>query len=314
MTKTNPVRWEIPTKLSFDCETLRSKSENDFDVKTLKGHVDLLMFQALKAVSSRVDKSSISPDEYGRLLETKFQSLYEANPPSPSPVETVEAEIELLSEESWEALKEDRLRNGIEHHRREYENGRSIGLGILCPKLAPGGGPPVTLRAVTLSFDNSLLYRQKMLSLAQDILTEDFLLNEHSNPILTEVLNDVITGEPLYDFSVGELFELYGELVNCLAENDKKRQLNLWIDGKGFKAKVENALMGESFTANYYSYSNKRFNTIAKPVPLPYAVRNALAHQEASNPNVALLQDLPHGIHDSVVILKAIKKEYFGAR
>ena len=312
MSKRNPVRWELPPGLSFDWDILASKSEKDFDVGTLKGYIDHLKSQSLKTVLSRVDKSSISPEELDRLVETEFQSLRKTHPYSFK--QSVNIKINSLSEESWKALKEERLRNGVEHHRREYEDGRSLGLGILSPKLVPEGSTPVTLSAVTLSFDNSLLYRQKMLSLAQDFLTEDFLLNERSNPILTQVLNDVITGEPLYDFSVGELFELYGELVNCLAEDNKKRQLNAWIRPKGFKVKVESALLGESFTANYHSYSNKRFSAIAKPVPLPYAIRNTLAHQESSNPNVALLKSLPHGVHDSVVILRAIKNEYFGAR
>ena len=267
------------------------------------------MFRALNVVSSRVDEAQVSPEELWRLVEAEFQSLSENHPPliTQSAVE----EVKVLSEKSWIALKEERLRNGIEHHRREYEKGRSLGLAILSPKLIPDGEPPVAMRAVTLSFDNNLCYRQKMFSLAQDILTEDFLLNERSNPILTEILDNVVSGEPLYDFSVAELFELYGELVNHLAEDKKKQQLNSWIDRKGFKRKVKGSLLGNSFTAKYHSYSQNGYSTTAKPVPLPFAVRNTLAHQEASNPNTALLKTNPHGVHDSVVILRAIKSQYF---
>ena len=118
-------------------------------------------------------------------------------------------------------------------------------------------------------------------------------------------------GEPLYDFSVAELFELYGELVNHLPEYDKKKQLNKWINGKGFKNKVYGALLGRSFTAQYHSYSKNGYSATSKLVPLPFAVRNTLAHREASNPNVVLLKRIPHGVHDSVAILRAIKSEYF---
>ena len=304
----NPVRWEIPTGLSFDLADLGSRSEEDFHPETLKGHIELLMFRALKAVSGRVDKTHVPPEEFRQLLEAEFQSMSEIHPPSIQQV--VEEESKVFSEEGWKRLKEERLRDGIEYHRREYESGKSLGLGILGPKLVPGGGSAV-LRAVTLSFDDTLLYRQRMLSLAQEILTEDFLLNERSNLILTEVLNNVVASEPLYEFSVAELFELYGELVNSLPKDEKKRQLNSWINRKGFKRKVGDRLLGKSFTAEYRSYSQNRYNDTVRPVPLPFAVRNTLAHQEASNPNVALLEKTPHGVYDSVVILRAIKSEYF---
>ena len=150
------------------------------------------MFRALNSVSNRVDETAIPPEEFGRLVEAEFQSLSDTHPPTIT--QSVGETVEVLSEESWKALKEKRLRDGIEHHRQEYENGSSLGLGILGPKLVPSGEPPVTLRAVTLSFDQTLLHRQRMLSLARDILTEDFLLNERSSPILTQVLSDVVSG------------------------------------------------------------------------------------------------------------------------
>ena len=251
------MRWEIPADLKFDLIALESKSEQDFDTKTLKGHIDFLMFRALKVVSSRVDRMQMPPEEFRCLVQAEFQSLYETHPPSIT--QSTTQEIKVLSEESWRALKEERLRSGIEHHRREYENGRSLGVAILGPKILPGGEPPVNLRAVTLSFDHKLLYRENMLSLAQDILTEDFLLNERSNPILAEILDNVVSGEPLYDFSIAEMFELYGELVNHLPEDRKKRQLHSWIDGKGFRRKVKGDLLGNSFTAEYHAYSGSNY-------------------------------------------------------
>lgn len=130
--------------------------------------------------------------------------------------------------------------------------------------------------------------------------------------MLTEILDNVVSGAPLYDFSVAEIFELYGELVNHLPEGKKKQKLNSWIGGKEFKRKVEGSLLGKSFTAEYHAYSKSGYSATAKPVPLPFAVRNTMAHQEASNPNVAILKNNPHSVHDSVVILKAIKSQYFG--
>ena len=308
MAKENPLRWELPSGISFELADLRTKSEEDFDAGTLKGHIGLLMLRALKSVSTKVDERHISAKEFRRLVEDEFQLLSETCPPSVT--QAAEDELNVLSDESWRTLKEKHLRDGIEHHRREYENGRSLGLGILGPKLVPGGEPPVTFRPVALSFDSTLLYRQKMLSLAKEIVTEDFLLNEQSSPILIEILADVVAGETLYDFSVAELFELYGELVNHFPEDKKKRQLNIWINGKGFKCKVEGRLLGNSFTAEYHSYSRNGYNNVATSVPLPFALRNTLAHQGGSNPNVALLKKIPHGVHDSVVILREIKSKY----
>ncbi len=148
MARTNPLKWTIPAGLSFDLAALRERSEKDFDPGTLKGHIELLMFRAVHSVSSRVDETAIPPGEFGRLIEAEFQSLSETHPPTVT--QSVGETAKVLSVESWKELKEKRLRDGIEHHRQEYENGSSLGLGILGPKLVPSGEPPVTLRAVTL--------------------------------------------------------------------------------------------------------------------------------------------------------------------
>ena len=308
MSKGKALRWELPSGLSFDLADLRTKSEEDFDAGTLKGHIGLLMLRALKSVSIKVDDKLISVKEFRRLVENEFQLLAETHPPRIT--QAIKDEVKVLSDDSWRMLKEKRLRDGIEHHRRQYESGSSLGLGMLGPTLVPGGEPPVIFRTVALSFDKTLLYRQKMLSLAKEIVLEDFLLNEQSNPILTEILADMIAGEPLYDFSVAELFELYGELVNHIPEDKKKRQLNMWINSKGFKFKVERKLLGSSLTARYHSYSRNGYNNVATCFPLPFAVRNTLAHQGGANPNVALLKKIPHGVHDSVVILREIKSKH----
>ena len=102
----NPVRWEIPTGLSFDLADLGSRSEEDFHPETLKGHIELLMFRALKAVSGRVDKTHVPPEEFRQLLEAEFQSMSEIHPPSIQQV--VEEESKVFSEEGWKRLKEER--------------------------------------------------------------------------------------------------------------------------------------------------------------------------------------------------------------
>ncbi len=312
MARRKPIGWEIPQNFKFDLVTLMGKLETDFNPNTPKGHVDLLMHQALKSISNRENQLDTSSEKFHQLVHDEFQSLLETN--SFTFTQSTKKKMEVLGAELWKELKEKRSREGMEHHLREYEAGNCAGLGILGPTIIPGGGPPIPLREVTLSLDQNLLYRQRMLSLAQDILTEDFLINEQPNPILTQVLSDIVAGESLYDSSIGELFELYGELVNHLPEDDKKKKLNKWINSKGFKEKYSDSLLGEdkSFTAPYYSYSKNGYSAQPKSVPLPFAIRNALAHQEARNPNVALLERLPHGVHDSVVILRAIKSEYFG--
>ena len=304
-------RWEIPDgQLKYDLFAHAAKSEKDFDTKTLKGHFDLLMFQAIHSVPIRTNEIKAPSLEFIRQVELEFQSLCKKHPPRIS--QSVQTTIETYSDEAWKALKEKRLQDGKEHHRRMYEKGNSMGLEILYPKLVPQGGEfQVELRAVELDFDESLLYRQKMFSLAQDILTEDLLLNERINPVLADILGKVVAGEQLYEFSVAELFELYGELASRYPECNIKKQLHKWIDGKGFESIVSDALLGRSLTVQHYPHSKTGYSCNLKLVPLPYAVRNMIAHQETSNPNVALLGSMPYCIHDSVVILKGIKSHYF---
>ena len=312
MKRENKTCWKIPEgHRKYDLFAHAAKSEKDFDTNTLKGHIDLLMFQAIHSVPYLTTETKAPSPEFIRQVELEFESLCKKHPPRIS--QSAQTTIKGHSDKNWKALKEKRRQDGKEHHHRMYENGFSMGLEILSPKLLPQGGElQVALRAVELDFDESLLYRQKMFSLAQEILTEDFLLNERTDPVLTDILGKVVAGEQLYEFSVAELFELYGELVGRHQESDKKKMLNKWINCKGLESKVSDALMGSSLTVQHYPHSKTGgYSDTLKLVPLPYAVRNMIAHQETSNPNVALLGSMPHCIHDSVVILKGIKSHYF---
>ena len=73
----------------------------------------------------------------------------------------------------------------------------------------------------------------------------------------------------MHEHSIGELFELYGKF-------EQKYNLS---KGSETKKKMEQLIQGEQkFLKSYKEYGKE------KPVPLPYAARNILAHQ-GKNPN-----------------------------
>ena len=62
------------------------------------------MLRALKAVLARVDETAVPPVEFGQLVEAEFQSLSAAH--RPAVTQSVGETVEVLSEESWKALKQ----------------------------------------------------------------------------------------------------------------------------------------------------------------------------------------------------------------
>ncbi|MCY4285414.1 MAG: hypothetical protein OXC65_08700 [Thiotrichales bacterium] len=79
MATRNPIGWEIPQNVEFDLVALRKKSEKDFNPKTPKGHVDLLMHRAVMSISNQVDELTTPAEEFHRLVNDEFQSLLETN-------------------------------------------------------------------------------------------------------------------------------------------------------------------------------------------------------------------------------------------
>ncbi len=124
----------------------------------------------------------------------------------------------------------------------------------------------VPLAAIEVRLDDP------MLSLKMEIVKASITTTTKSNmlgsldPALLNILRYVIKGERLYKHNIGEFFDLYGKFE----ERHKTR-------GSETKAVMIKLLEGK--TENNYKKVKDRNGVFVKHAhPLPYAVRNHLAH------------------------------------
>ena len=130
------------------------------------------------------------------------------------------------------------------------------------------GGDTIPLRAVIITLDWKMIARLEMVESAIEMITNAYLIDS-LDPAFPHVLGSVIEGKGLYEHSIGEFFELYGRF-------EEKYQLKKQSDTRDKMASLVNG--NEGFLKQYKEYG--KWNS----VPMPYAVRNILAHA-GTNPN-----------------------------
>ena len=130
------------------------------------------------------------------------------------------------------------------------------------------GGDSVPLRGVTIKLDWKMATRLEMVESAREIITKAYVIDS-LDPALPHVLGSVIEGKGLYEHSIGEFFELYGRFAG-------KYQLKRASDTRD---KMAALVKGETRYLKQYREHGKWSS-----VPMPYAVRNILAHA-GTNPN-----------------------------
>ena len=110
----------------------------------------------------------------------------------------------------------------------------------------------------------------KILEAARDIMTRSYMLGS-LDPSLHRVLTSVIEGKGLYEHNIGEFFLLYGAF----------EQKHRFFDGKETRKKMMELMQGgEKFLK---PYKDQRSGEVYSNNPLPYSVRNILAHANPSN-------------------------------
>ncbi len=129
-------------------------------------------------------------------------------------------------------------------------------------------GDILPVRGAILPLDWKIATRLEMVESAREIITKAYFLDS-LDPSLPTVLASIIEGQSMYEHSIGEFFQLYGrfEGQNQLAK------------GSETKAKMEKLVNGDDRYLKSYQEGGKWHL-----YPLPYAVRNILAHS-GHNPN-----------------------------
>ena len=178
---------------------------------------------------------------------------------------TAVAETTVLPQHEWEK----RLITLKEEGNRIASDFRAQGHRIVPKVLAPRESlPGDTLAAVVIHLDWTIATRLAMVESANDFLTKARVLGPIHRALPT-VLRMMIEGKGLYEYSLGEFFQLYGRF-------EGKYQLT---NGKQTLAKMRAMVNGDMACMKQYVERGQ-----SHWYPLPYAVRNILAHT-ASNRN-----------------------------
>ena len=182
--------------------------------------------------------------------------------------ETASLNVTVKPASEWDkklsALRESGMRM-VKHMR---EQGHRFKVEILGTTEVQGGDS-VPLRGVTIELDWKMPTRLEMVESAREMITKAYVIDS-LDPALPHVLGSVIEGKGLYEHSIGEFFELYGRF-------EGKYQLKRASDTRD---KMAALVKGETRYLKQYKEQGGKWSS----VPMPYAVRNILAHA-GTNPN-----------------------------
>lgn len=178
--------------------------------------------------------------------------------------DSVEALV--LTEDNWTrkllALKRDGL---CAANRMERQGNRFI-VRMLAPKEVREGDT-IPLSGVVLNLDWKIATRLEMVEFARDFIAKAYVLDSLDSGLPT-VLKSIIEGKGLYEYNIGEFFLQYGRF---------QEKYHLDTEAKA-KAKMESLMNGDQEYLKPYVERGK-----SNLVPLPWAVRQTLAHRSPGN-------------------------------
>ena len=175
--------------------------------------------------------------------------------------------ITVIPEHSWDEKMAAVKKNGLRMAKDIGEHNVPFVVKPLAPKEVQGGDT-IPLSGVVIKLDWKIATKLEMVESARDMITNAYILDS-LDPAFPTVLRSIIEGKSLYEHSIGEFFQLYGKF-------EGKYHLT---NGTDTKDKMESLVNGDARYLKPYKVYGK-----SHPYPLPYAVRNILAHT-GQNPN-----------------------------
>ena len=148
------------------------------------------------------------------------------------------------------------------------EQGRRLEVGVLAPKYVQSEDT-VPVSGVFIDLDWKIATKLEMVESARDMITKAYILSS-LDPAFPTVLRSIIEGKGLYEHSIGEFFQLYGQF-------EGKYQLT---KGRQTRDTMDALVNGDKKYLKLYQERGE-----SRLYPLPYAVRNILAHT-GHNPNM----------------------------
>ncbi len=200
--------------------------------------------------------------------------------------ETGEVSVTVKPKHEWDRMMTKIMAEGERLAKRLKDQGHIHKVEILAPKKVHDGDAPVTLSGVMLELDWKITTRLEMIEHARDMITKAFMLDEMA-PALPAVLKAIIEGRGLYEHGIGEFFLLYGKFEQKYHTNSTKTQdkMSELIEGRSEKDRLE-------CMKSYISPQG----SAARAGPLPYVVRNILAHIGTDHHNKLEAQDIEKSI------------------
>lgn len=193
--------------------------------------------------------------------------------------------FQLLSQESWDERMASIKKEGQIAADQSINEGHHFEIKILAPREILGRSDrPIQLGSVTVPLDWRLVKRRHMVEIARDFIDAAYTLDESYDPSLPSILAATIEGRGLFEHGIGEFFLLYGRFeqkYGVYSGSAAKRKMNSLIDGKEEDMKL---------------YQDRGLPNGLDYVPLPYAVRNILAHSKNPNTLDSEGKELRHAI------------------
>ncbi len=175
--------------------------------------------------------------------------------------------ITVIPEHSWDEKMAAVKKNGLRMAKDIGEHNVPFVVKPLALKEVQGGDT-IPLSGVVIKLDWKIATKLEMVESARDMITNAYILDS-LDPAFPTVLRSIIEGKSLYEYSIGEFFQLYGRF-------EGKHQLT---KGRDTRRKMEALVNGDEKYLRRYQEYGKSFL-----YPLPFAVRNILAHT-GHNPN-----------------------------
>ena len=183
-----------------------------------------------------------------------------------------------VSTDQWKKKMSTLKKRGEQAVQRMKSQGRPFQARVLGPLEVPeerSKSEGYTLVAVTIDRDWKLPTKLAMVRDANNLLTNAYKIGVLDNA-LPIALGAAIEGKGLYQYSIGEFFMLYGRF---------EQKYEVRTDSQ-VEARMNDLLQGNEQNLKDYVRGGKTTR-----VPLPYAVRNILAHV-GHNPNKATVEEL----------------------
>ena len=184
--------------------------------------------------------------------------------------------VKVKSDEEWAEIMSDTRDEGNRMAKQLQEQGKPFIVRILAPREMKGGDT-IPLGGAIFPINWKTPKRLAMVESARDFISNAYKVDSLV-PGLRTALKSVIEGKDLYEHNIGEFFDLYGQFQGKFLEGKYLEWQYQREVGSKTRAKMETLVDGDRTYLKPMKVLRKGGKVEEELQPLPYAVRNILAH------------------------------------